>query len=314
MTSLGILGWNEDAQAVFRALSGLEGAQVALVGTCQLPDEQTQEALNTRFVDNPALVLNSDAVQAIYISSGACRRCNLVTRALQAGKHVLLAPPLALDAAEAAALLDQASAAGLVLGQTAEWQGDPALDMARRQFRAGLFGEARLYQCTVLDSGSSCDWRLLAARELDLFYRLTGLRASGVAVRSLAGAAGAAVAALTVAYGDGALGNYVIGSGVAGADRQPLSRLLIASGGQLDLAGEPQAVRAQSAEDAPGGAWRPLSYVGARRGLEGTLAAFLRQVEASDHRLDRDGLLEAPRILGAALRALAAGSTEMQPL
>ena len=42
--------------------------------------------------------------------------------------------------------------------------------------------------------------------------------------------------------------------------------------------------------------------------------ATLRQVEASDHRLDRDGLLEAPRILGAALRALAAGSTEMQPL
>ena len=60
-------------------------------------------------------LLNDDAIDAVYISLANHQHLEWVTRALQAGKHVLCEKPLALNASEARVMMETAAASNRML-------------------------------------------------------------------------------------------------------------------------------------------------------------------------------------------------------
>lgn len=306
----GIVGWDDRAQAAFRAVSAVDGAEVRVVGAADLGDTSAlEEMFSARFLKEPEDVIASEDVDAVFIAAAAGAREALVHRALAARKHVLMPAPLALEAETALRLLEAASEAGVALCLTTPWPVDPALVVVRRQIRADLFGQALLWQCACMASGEVADWRIAVATDLGLFHYLTGVPATGAMARRVSGPEGAEVIVLNVAYEHGAFSVYTVGSRVVGAQEMTAVRRLVASRGQVDLSGEPRGVRGFSTEDAPAGTWQPIRYVGRRADLEDVIAGFVQRVRAGDAACDREALLEVPRILAAAQRSLDEGGT-----
>ncbi|MFO7696098.1 MAG: Gfo/Idh/MocA family oxidoreductase, partial [Anaerolineae bacterium] len=266
------------------------------------------EFLGARTVIGLDAVWGSDDVDVVYAALPAGAREELVQSALAAGKHVLMAPPLALDVATASRLLDTASGHDVALGLTTASAVDPALGAVRMQILAGLYGAPVFWQSARMGAGPGVDWQAVAADELGLFHHLTGLAALEVSAQRAGGASGAEVVLLTVAYRDQAIGSYAVGTGVVGSGEQTEQRRLITASGQIDLIGEPRAVRDRSVEDAPAGVWRPVRYAGERGGLEQVVARFVHGVQRGDLATISGGdPLEVPRILEAARTSLAEG-------
>jgi len=308
----GIVGWDNHAQAAFRALSAVDGAEVRVAGASDMGDTSAlQEIFSARFVDGPDAVIQSDDVEAVFIATAAGVREALVHRALAARKHVLMAAPLALNAEMALRLVEAASEAGVALCLTTPWPVDPALVVVQRQIRADLFGQVLLWQSACMNSGEIADWRIAVATDLGLFQYLAGTAATGAMARRVGGSDGAEVIVLDVGYEHGAAGVYTVGSRVVGAQEMTAARSLIASRGQVDLSAEPRAVRGFSTEDAPAGTWQPVRYVGRRADLEDVIAGFVQRVRSGDSACDWEALLEVPRILDAAQRSLNEGGAEM---
>lgn len=303
----GVIGWNDEAEAACRAISAVEGAQLTAVGAEDPASLQgAADFLGARLAAGIDEVWRSGDVDAVLVALPAGAREEWVLAALAAGKSVLVAPPLALEVATATHLLEAASRNGVALGLSDAWAVDSALDAVRMQLLAGLFGAPVFWQSARMGAGPGVDWQTVVADELGLFYALTGLEALDVRVQRAGGEDGASVRHLTVAYREGAIGSYAVGAGVVGAGPQVEYRRLITAGGQIDLLGEPQAVRARSVEDAPAGTWHPVRYAGQRGSLEQTVARFVQRVQSGDANTFAPGdALEVPRILEAAQTSLA---------
>ncbi|NLG28638.1 MAG: hypothetical protein GX557_12060, partial [Chloroflexi bacterium] len=68
----GIVGWDDQAQAAFRALSAVDGAEVRVVGASDIGDTSAlQETFSARFVQGPEAVIQSDDVEAVFIAAAA---------------------------------------------------------------------------------------------------------------------------------------------------------------------------------------------------------------------------------------------------
>ncbi|MHB1318534.1 MAG: Gfo/Idh/MocA family protein [Anaerolineae bacterium] len=215
----GIIGWNDEAEAVYRAISALEGAGLTVVGAEDPARLQgVSEYLGARLTSGMEQVWQSEDVDAVYIALPAGGREEQVLGALAADKPVLMAPPLALDVATASRLFDSASQRGVALGLTDVWAVDPALDAVRMQLLARLFGAPLFWQSVRMVAGPGVGWQTVVAEDLALSYFLTGLKAIDVRAQRAGGEGGASIVLLTVTYQDGAAGFFAVGSGVAGAN------------------------------------------------------------------------------------------------
>lgn len=79
-------------------------------------------------------------IDAVYISSTNGKHFDQACRALKAGKHVLCEKPLALDAGEAAAMVELADQKGLVLAANHHLPGSPLHVKVRELVNDGVIG------------------------------------------------------------------------------------------------------------------------------------------------------------------------------
>ena len=93
-----------------------------------------------------------DGIAAVTIATPPANHCELTTKAMAAGKHVVCEKPFAIDAAEAARMRDAADAAGVtaLVGHEFRWAVDRAV--AGRALGEGTIGAPRL--ATLLHYGS----------------------------------------------------------------------------------------------------------------------------------------------------------------
>ena len=89
-------------------------------------------------------MLEDPEVDAVYIPLPNELHRPWVTAAADAGKHVLCEKPLALDAREAAAMVDHCRARGVLLMEAFMWRHQPRTLELRRLIRDGAIGELRL--------------------------------------------------------------------------------------------------------------------------------------------------------------------------
>lgn len=97
-----------------------------------------------RSYDNFAGLCADREVDAIYIASPHQFHCEQSIQAAQAGKHVLVEKPMALDSAECRRMGAAASAAQIALLVGPSHGYDPQIELTRRLIDTGAYGQARM--------------------------------------------------------------------------------------------------------------------------------------------------------------------------
>ncbi len=105
-------------------------------------------------------LLESDAVDAIYVALPNALHLEWATRALAAGKHVLCEKPLSPRPGEVAAAFDAAERHGRVLAEAFMWRYHPSTRLAQRLVAEGAIGELRYLKGTLSFTLQGSDPRL----------------------------------------------------------------------------------------------------------------------------------------------------------
>ncbi|MFD8378388.1 Gfo/Idh/MocA family protein [Streptomyces sp. NPDC059679] len=110
-----------------------------------------------RTTSDPRIVLEDPAVDSVSIAVDHAQHAALATAALEAGKHVLVEKPLALDPRDGTALHALAKRTGRVLSVVSQHRYDPVVTAVRDWIAAGLLGH--LVSGTVsLQCGRDADY------------------------------------------------------------------------------------------------------------------------------------------------------------
>jgi D-xylose 1-dehydrogenase (NADP+, D-xylono-1,5-lactone-forming) len=118
-----------------------------------------------------ALIADSE-IDAVYIPLPNELHRPWALRAAEAGKHVLCEKPLALDVADARAIVDGCRRAGVVLMEAFMWRHHPRVVAARRMLAEGRIGELRLVKMDFSFQIDPADWRLEPGRGPGALYDL----------------------------------------------------------------------------------------------------------------------------------------------
>jgi predicted dehydrogenase len=95
--------------------------------------------------------LSDPAVQAVYIATPVFLHAVQTIQSLRAGKHVLCEKPMAMNEAEARAMLDAATASGKTLGVAYYRRNYPKVQRAKQLLEAGAIGQPVLAELTCHD-------------------------------------------------------------------------------------------------------------------------------------------------------------------
>ena len=187
---IGLGRWGEQHLHAYAEAPG-----VRLVGVCDLNADLARrqaEAYGCPYWtrDYQDLVSRPE-VAAVSVATPDFAHFEIVQAALQAGKHVLVEKPLALDSAQAQHLADLAAAADRLLMVDFHNRWNPAFFEVKRRLEAGELGEVQMLSLRLNDTTyvptemlgwaakSSPVW-FLGAHTADLVYWLTGDRARRV--------------------------------------------------------------------------------------------------------------------------------------
>lgn len=105
-------------------------------------------------------LLADDAVQAVYIPLPNDLHLPWVTKALQAGKHVLCEKPLAINASEARAMYQTARENGVVLMEAYAYLHSPYVESLKKDIASGVIGDVDFIDTAFVTQGYKEDFRL----------------------------------------------------------------------------------------------------------------------------------------------------------
>jgi xylose dehydrogenase (NAD/NADP) len=150
-------------------IPGLRDSSSSILHALASRDRATAQAWATEFQVPLAHggyqeLIDDPEVEAVYIPLPNELHKAWVLAAADAGKHVLCEKPLALDAAEARALVEHCRARGVVLMEAFMWRHQPRTAALRRLVDEGAIGELRLVRSSFSFSIDPGDWRLDRAR------------------------------------------------------------------------------------------------------------------------------------------------------
>jgi D-xylose 1-dehydrogenase (NADP+, D-xylono-1,5-lactone-forming) len=146
MLRMGILGAARIASALAPAIHAASGAE--LVGVAARDKSRAEDFAKRHDIpqvfDSYDALLASDAIDAVYIPLPNDLHAPWAIRALEAGKHVLLEKPSAMNSAETARVLKVAAAHKKVVFEGFMYRYHPQFARAVEIIQAGTIGELRL--------------------------------------------------------------------------------------------------------------------------------------------------------------------------
>jgi predicted dehydrogenase len=242
---IGIVGCGGAASELVRAAAGSD--QVRVVAVHDVVVARAAELAATAHARvQPGLrdLLSDPLVEAVYVSLPHDLLAPTTIAALEAGRHVLVEKPLAIDAAGVRAVRAAATTARRAVGVMFELRAVASMAAARSLVRAGAIGPIRAVRIRTLIDKPATYWRagpsgrggdpwranrtragggvvlMNAIHQLDLVRWITGLEVERVAAEAQAGVAGVEVedlSAATVRYAGGAVGSLVAAAHAPGA-------------------------------------------------------------------------------------------------
>ncbi|SDY60392.1 Gfo/Idh/MocA family protein [Herbiconiux ginsengi] len=96
-----------------------------------------------RVFDDVDRMLADPGIDIVYLATPHALHASLAIRALEAGKHVLVEKPIAVDAAEARRIAEAAAVAGRFAMEAMWMRFSPLYQAALAELRAGVIGEVR---------------------------------------------------------------------------------------------------------------------------------------------------------------------------
>jgi predicted dehydrogenase len=175
MLRFGILGC---ARIVRRAIAGaLRKAPSAVWHGLASRDRSATAAWAAEFgvprtFDSYEALVADPEIDAVYIPLPNELHRPWALRAAEAGKHVLCEKPLALDLADAQAVVDGCRRAGVVLMEAFMWRHHPRVAAARKILAEGRIGDLRLVKMDFSFQIDPADWRLEPGRGPGALYDL----------------------------------------------------------------------------------------------------------------------------------------------
>ena len=138
---------------------------VAVAGSSQASAEKKAEAVGARKAyGGYEALLNDPDIQVVHNATPNYLHYPVNAAAIAKGKHVVSDKPLAMTAAEAKKLLDQATKAGIVHAVTFNYRGNPLVQHARNMIARGDIGKPHFLVGQYLQ-----DWLL---KDTDYSWRL----------------------------------------------------------------------------------------------------------------------------------------------
>jgi predicted dehydrogenase len=138
---------------------------VAVAGSSQASAEKKAEAVGARKAyGGYEALLNDPDIEVVHNATPNYLHYPVNAAAIAKGKHVVSDKPLAMTAAEAKKLLDQATKAGIVHAVTFNYRGNPLVQQARNMIARGDIGKPHFLVGQYLQ-----DWLL---KDTDYSWRL----------------------------------------------------------------------------------------------------------------------------------------------
>lgn len=171
---------------------------VAVAGSSQASADKKAEALGARKAyGSYEALLNDPDIQVVHNATPNYLHYPVNAAAIAKGKHVVSDKPLAMTAAEAKKLLEQATKAGIVHAVTFNYRGNPLVQQARHAIARGDIGKPNFlvgqYLQDWLLKDTDYSWRLepdkggassalgdIGSHWCDLAQHLSGLRITHV--------------------------------------------------------------------------------------------------------------------------------------
>ena len=171
---------------------------VAVAGSSQASAEKKAEALGARKAyGSYEALLNDPDVQVVHNATPNYLHYPVNAAAIAKGKHVVSDKPLAMTAAEAKKLVEQATRAGIVHAVTFNYRGNPLVQQGRHAIARGDIGKPHFLVGQYLQDGLLKDtdysWRLepekggassalgdIGSHWCDLAQHMSGLRITHV--------------------------------------------------------------------------------------------------------------------------------------
>lgn len=150
---LGVLAASRIANgAIIEPIATVAGVDVVAVAARSAP--RAEEAAHrwglAHAFGSYRAMLESDAVDAVYIATPAALHRPWAVAALEAGKHVLVEKPIAANAQDARRLADAAERSGRVAMEALHWRYHPLVDQMRAVLDAGVLGALQRLEATFL--------------------------------------------------------------------------------------------------------------------------------------------------------------------
>jgi scyllo-inositol 2-dehydrogenase (NADP+) len=145
---VGLLGFGLGGSVFHAALIAAEpGLRLTAVATSRI-DEVRKRFPQVGICDSPTSVIGDPAVDLVIVATPDTTHGSLARQALEAGKHVVVEKPMAMSAAEGAALVALARERGrmLTVFHNRRWDGD--FKTVREMVRSGRLGDIELATLT----------------------------------------------------------------------------------------------------------------------------------------------------------------------
>lgn len=187
----GLIGTGDIAHK--RVAAAIKGdARSKLVAVCRRSERELnqfadQHAVPHRFTNAEQLIA-SDEVDAVYIATPVDCHCPQTIAAANAGKHVLVEKPMAIDPDQCQRMISACEQAGVTLGVAYYRRFYPAVERVKQLIESGTLGRVLSIACVTGNPNRfpADDWRVVLARggggplmdigshRLDLFLHLMG--------------------------------------------------------------------------------------------------------------------------------------------
>lgn len=210
MVRVGVIGygyWGPNLVRNFAASSGAAMRRVCDIDPVRLAFASARYPSVAVTTDADEVIADPD-LDAIAIATPVWTHFDLASRALSAGKHVLVAKPLAATAEEARQLIDQAARRGLVLMVDHTFVYTGAVRKIRDMVAAGELGDIYYYDSVRVNLGlfqhdASVIWDL-AVHDLSILDYVLGRRVCAVSATGMRHVSGEPenIAYLTLFFAD----------------------------------------------------------------------------------------------------------------
>lgn len=149
-----------------KAIAGVELWAGADVWEPSLERARKEYGLSRSFHDHKTMLKECPDLDAVSVCTPNGLHAENTIAALEAGKHVIVEKPMAMNAAEGKRMVDAAKASGKQLVVGFQWRFDQKTQYIRQQIQAGMFGKILYVRVQALRRRGIPNWGVFGRKEL----------------------------------------------------------------------------------------------------------------------------------------------------